>query len=173
MSGKKAVEKNTQVTQKIPENYQSAVTAAKQGDIDQAITRLNSIIKTSPVFSPAYTNLGLQYLKNKQLKEAETTFKKAIELNSSDAVAYNHIAIIMRHRGDFSDALKMYRLAIESDPEYANAHLNLGILQDMYMHELPDALQQYMRYQELTNDKDKLVAKWIIDIERRIKQDKR
>lgn len=173
MPGKTTVDKKPPVTQKIPANYQSAVSAAKQGDIEQAIIRFNDIIKTSPEFSPAYTNLGLQYLKNKQLKDAETTLKKAIELNSNDAVAYNHVAIIMRQRGDFSDALKMYRLAIESDPEYANAHLNLGILLDMYLQELPDALQQYMRYQKLTNNKDKLVAKWIIDIERRIEQDKR
>jgi len=158
---------------KTPANYSSAITAAKNGKTNKAIKLLTEITKRSPKFSPAYTNLGLQYLQNRKHKKAENALKKAVKLNADDAIAYNHLGIIMRMKGDFSNARNMYQHAIKSNTRYANAHLNLGILLDIYMYELADALQHYKNYQTLTHNNDKLVGKWIIDIERRIRSAKK
>ena len=56
---------------------------------------------------------------------------------------------------------------IKIDSKYARAHLNLGILFDLYLQDLEKALQQYRKYQKLTSDENTQVAGWIIDIERR------
>ena len=154
-----------------PQHYESAITAAMEGKTEKAIKLFSGIVEKHPDFSPAYTNLGLQYLKNKKYGIAEKTLIKAIVLNSRDAIAYNHIGIIMRIRGDFDEAHSMYLKAIKYNSKYANAHLNLGILLDMYLQKLPDALTHYKNYQTLTKNNDKLVGKWIIDIEHRIKSD--
>lgn len=154
---------------KVPDHYFSAIGAARKGETDKAIKLLTGITEKNPVFSPAYTNLGLQYLQTKKYKQAEKSLKKALDINYNDAIAYNHLGIIMRIKGDFSNAKDMYQHAIRSNANYANAHLNLGILLDLYMHELVDALQHYKNYQSLTNNSDKVVGKWIIDIERQIK----
>ena len=158
---------------KTPENYGSAIAAAKKGKTTRAIKLLSEITQKTPQFSPAFTNLGLQYLQSKKYRQSEQAFKKAIELNPNDSIAYNHLGIIMRMKGQFSDAQNMYQQAIKSNAKYANAHLNLGILLDMYLYELPDALQHYRNYQTLTNNNDQLVGKWIIDIERRIKSNRK
>lgn len=173
MPEKKPVVVDSKKVIKAPANYNSAVSAAKKGKTRAAINLLTKITQKHPDFSPAFTNLGLQYLKSKKSKKAENALKKALSLNSKDATAYNHLGIIMRMKGEFSGAKNMYKQAIKSNENYANAHLNLGILLDMYMHELPDALQHYKSYQSLTKNSDKLVGKWIIDIERRIKSGKK
>jgi tetratricopeptide (TPR) repeat protein len=158
---------------KLPQNYDKAIAAAKNGKTADAIKLLSEVTKSYPDFSPAYTNLGLQYLKNKKQDNAEKNLRTAISLNPQDAIAYNHLGIILRHRGKFNDAKDMYNSAIKSKDDYANAHLNLGILYDMYLYELPQALRHYKSYQTITKNSDKLVSKWIIDLERRIAADKR
>ena len=173
MPGKTAPTVNTNDIKIAPQNYHSAISAAKKGKTRTAIKLLTEITKNNPDFSPAYTNLGLQQLKNNKHKQAEITLKKAVKINKSDAVAYNHLGIIMRMKGEFSNAQSMYQQAIKSDSSYANAHLNLGILLDIYLYELADALEHYNSYQTLTNNNDKLVSKWIIDIKRRIESAKK
>jgi len=173
MPGKSKAVDNKNSASKIPGNYSSAVSAAKNGKTSKAIRLLTEITRKNPEFSPAYTNLGLQYLRKKKNTKAEDALKKAVKLNPDDAIAYNHLGIILRMKGDFSDAKNMYQQAINSNSDYANAHLNLGILLDMYLYELADALEHYESYQSLTNNNDKLVSKWIIDIKRRIKSSKK
>ena len=91
--------------------------------------------------------------------------------DSADAVAYNHLGILQRRKGQFEEALMAYQRAIEIDVKYARAHLNLGILFDLYLQDLEKALAQYRVYQTLTDEQDKQVAGWIVDIERRLKSD--
>jgi len=172
MPGKNdAVVADKVISSKAPKNYSSAVASAKNGKTRKAIKLLIEITNKNPDFAPAYTNLGLQYLQSKKISQAEDAFKKAVKLNPTDAIAYNHLGIIMRMKGDFTDARNMYQQALNSNLNYANAHLNLGILLDMYLYELSDALKHYKYYQSLTNNNDKLVGKWIIDIKRRIQTD--
>jgi len=173
MPGKSKTDGDKNASAKTPANYSSAVAAAKSGKTSKAIKLLTAITKTNPDFSPAYTNLGLQYLRNKKRNKAENALKTAVKLNPGDAIAYNHLGIILRMKGDFSNAKNMYQQAINSNSDYANAHLNLGILLDMYLYELTDALDHYESYQSLTKNSDKLVSKWIIDIKRRIKSSKK
>ena len=158
---------------KSPVNYNKAISAAKNGKTKDAIKLLYNITKSYPNFSPAHTNLGLQYLRNKKQAYAEKSLRKAILLNPRDAIAYNHLGVILRQQGKFSASKDMYNKALKSKRDYANAHLNLGILYDMYLYELPQALEHYKSYQEITQNSDKLVSKWIIDLKRRIATDKK
>ena len=126
-----------------------------------------------PTFSNAHTNLGLIYLNKKQLDKAEHALRKAISLNPGDSVAYNHLGIVLREKGLFTESKAMYLNAIKHNSDYAIAHLNLGILYDLYLQEFKDALEQYKQYQAITNNDDKLVDKWIIDLENRMKLENR
>ena len=84
-------------------------------------------------------------------------------------MAYNHLGIITRMQGEFQKARHSYETAINIDSEYASAYLNLGILFDIYLQDLKQALAQYEKFQTLTNNEDKTVAGWIVDIKRRLK----
>lgn len=156
-----------QQVDKLPQ-YQQAIARAKDGEVDQAIELLEKVTRTSPDFTNVYTNLGLQYLQKKDLDQAEQAFDKAISLDATNYTAYNHRGVIMRRKGDFSAANEMYLAAIKHNPDYANAHHNLAILYDIYLYDQEQALYHYKKYQLLTNDSDKQVEKWIVDLERQI-----
>jgi len=150
------------------ERSSQALQSIKAGDIARAIEQFEQIVRTDPSTPHAYTNLGLLYLHNDNQKMARQAFERAIVLDPQDAVALNNLAIVERHNGEFKKALFNYYKAIKIKPDYANAHLNLGILLDLYIQDLPKALEQYEIYQQLTANKDEKVKKWIIDIKRRI-----
>jgi len=158
---------------KVPKTYVDGLKAARSGNTKQAIQLLEATTKTHPAFSPAYTNLGLQQLKLKKLDEAEVSLKKSIELKPKNSISYQHLGVVYRLKGEFSDAKEMYNKALDIDSDYADAHLNLGILMDMYLYEFEPALRHYEKYQSLVEKKDKDVAKWIIDIKRRIAKNKK
>ncbi|MEO0578005.1 MAG: hypothetical protein AAFZ58_04890, partial [Pseudomonadota bacterium] len=60
-----------------------------------------------------------------------------------------------------------YLKAVTVSPEYPLAHLNLGILNELYLGRLAEALESYQTYQALTPDEDPNVARWITDLTRR------
>ena len=149
--------------------YEEAVGALKNGDIEAALELLLQVSRDAPDKPFVFTNLGLTYFKLQKLDLAGQAFRQAIELNKRDAVAYNHLGILQRHKGQFKEALQQYQRAIQIDSDYALAHLNLGILFDIYFQDLKKALAHYQRYQTLISEEDSQVAGWIVDIERRLK----
>ncbi len=156
-----------------PKPYIDGLSAARKGNSKQAIKLFKQTIESYPKYVAAYTNLGLQQLRIKNLDNAKESLEKAIVLNPNNPAAYNHLGVIARINGDFDKALEMYQKSLELDEDYALAHFNIGILQDLYLYDLPQALQHYEQYQSLAKKKDKNVAKWIIDIKRRIAKNKK
>jgi len=149
--------------------YIEAVDSLKRGDTEQAIELLMQVSTDAPDKPYVFTNLGLAYFKLKKMDLAEQAFQEAISRSKKDAVAYNHLGILLRYKGQFEEARKRYQRAIAIDSNYAYAHLNLGILFDIYLQDLKMALQQYEKYQALIGEEDKQVAGWIADIQRRLK----
>jgi tetratricopeptide (TPR) repeat protein len=151
-----------------PELYDLAITTAKEGQTNESIDFFRQLIDIDNEYKHAHTNLGLQLFNKKDYKLAQSEFLIAIEQDKKDAIAYNHLAIMERQQGLFEQAKQHYLLALEINPEYANAHLNLGILLDIYLQQWDKALAHYQKYQELTGAKDENVEKWIADLQRRI-----
>jgi Flp pilus assembly protein TadD len=149
--------------------YEQAIAALKTGATEQALTLLTRLSLDAPDKPRLFTNLGLTHFRLHQAELAEQAFQQAIARNPDDAVAHNHLGIIQRQQGRFQDALLEYQRAIEIDSRYARAHLNLGILFDLYLQDLEKALQQYRKYLDLTSEENAQVAGWIVDIERRLK----
>lgn len=161
-----------QVREKDPsvELFLQAISELKKDSLDNAIILLQQLVEMEPAFPKAYTNLGLAQLKQGRTAEAEKSLLQAIEGDGSDAVAFNHLAVILRERGDFEQAQDHYRKALSADDEYANAHLNYGILLDLYLQDQAAALQQYQRYQQLTGESNETVSKWIVDLKRQLEK---
>lgn len=160
--------KSTNDWSSVPQTYIDGLTFAKNGDVKNASKLFEQTIKAHPEFSPAYTNLGLQKLALDDIDAAKILFKKSIQVTPENPVSMHYLGFISRMNGDFYDAKEMYEKAIEMQPNYAAVHLNLGILLDVYLGDYPVALQHYEKYQLLTNKKDEQVAKWVIDLQRRI-----
>jgi len=75
--------------------------------------------------------------------------------------------ILLREAGKFEEAEQAYRRALETDPDYALAHYNLGVLLDVYLRRGAEAIPQYEAYQSSLAEPDKKVAGWLIDLRRR------
>lgn len=146
-----------------------AVLEQLKRDEEAVIPRLEKLSQQAPALEHIFTNLGIAYFNQEKYAEARAAFERAISQKKDDAIAYNHLGILARMRGEFEKSRQHYEQAISIDSEYAAAYLNLGILFDIYIQDIEQALTHYEKYQELTNNENKTVAGWIVDIERRIK----
>ena len=74
----------------------------------------------------AYSNLGTILKDLGKFKEAEFSFRKAIEIKPDIPEAHSNLGNILREFGKFKEAEISTRKAIEIKPDYALAHSNLG-----------------------------------------------
>jgi Flp pilus assembly protein TadD len=148
--------------------YERAIQLAKSGKDNEALEQFALMTRQHPELAIGYTNLGLLQLKSANYELAQQTLERAIMLDPGDKVAHNHLGVCLRQQGQFNKARQSYLQALKIDDNYTAAHLNLGILYDIYLDELPSALKHYQRFQSLAGGTDQQVAKWIIDLERRI-----
>ena len=73
-----------------------------------------------------------------------------------------------RQSGDFLSAEANYLACVERVPDFREAYLNLGILYELYLGKLPEALAAYRTYQSLLEAPDRRVEGWVMDLERRL-----
>jgi len=150
--------------------YGRAVARLEQGDMAEAAARFELFIADYPGYANAYVNLAIIREHDGDSAAALELLAEALALDATNAAALNHRGLIMRRQGDFAAAEAVWQQATRAHPEYANAWYNLGVLYDLYLHDLPLALEHYQTYQTLTGtlDGDPTVARWITDLERRI-----
>jgi len=69
---------------------------------------------------------GRQLVQQGRLEEAVATFRRALELDPSDAEAHNDLGNILRQLGQEEAAVACYREALRLKPHLSTAHANLG-----------------------------------------------
>lgn len=168
--GKAAEQALPKVDPKVTAAYEAALSSMRDGHDAVAEKQLLALAEQHPEFSGPHTNLGIIYFRAGEKDKALAQFQHAVELNPNSVVSLNHLGILSREDGKFKEANDYYENALRIAPDYAYAHLNFGILLELYMGKLPEALEHYKRYQELTKEEDPEVNKWIVDLERRIKK---
>jgi tetratricopeptide (TPR) repeat protein len=77
--------------------------------------------------------------------------------------------VLYRESGDYGHAEQAYRKAIEVRPDDAAAHLNLGILYDVYLGHPAEALAQYREYQRIASSSNLIVGVWIRQLELKLR----
>lgn len=169
-SGKTAAKqpsKPVDVDPQIANQYKLALATLKQGNETEALKQFKAIGDKAPQLAGAFINQGLIYLHKAQFADAEKALTQAVTANSNNTAAQLYLGVALRELGKFDKAEQAYQKAIQLDDNNANAHLNLGILYDIYLNDLNHALEQYEKYQSLTNSKDEQIAKWIADVKLR------
>ncbi len=149
--------------------YEMALVSMRAGNTSRAEKQFENIAKNHPEFSGPHNNLGILHYREGNIEKAKLAFESALKINPGSVVSLNYLGIISRAKGEFKQAQGFYEKALRADPNYAYAHLNYGILLELYMGKLPEALKHYKRYQALTEEEDKKVKGWIIELGRRIK----
>ncbi len=149
--------------------FDAAVAAQREQRWSQAEQQFQQLIEKYPQLSGPHLNLALIYAQTQRGELAEAEFKQAVQINPANLDGYDQYGIWLRAQGRFAEAEAMYQQALARNPERASTHLNLGILYDLYMGKLPQALEHYQRYLALTNDDKSPVHGWVADLQRRLK----
>lgn len=70
---------------------------------------------TNPAEAETQRRFGVQMARMNLWREAAFRFRRAVEMNPNDAMAYNNLAVALEATGDFDAALKAYREALRLD----------------------------------------------------------
>ena len=173
---------------RVKRKYAAALKTMESGNLEASAAEFEQFIDAYPHYPGAYVNLAIIYEQQEKIDEAYAMLDQALDISPDYNYALNQLGMMKRRQGDFEGARDAWLRVTKTDPDYLNAWYNLGVLYDIYMQDLPAALEAYQRYQELyvnTNsnegyytglgvyvpppviDPDPVVARWIVDMERR------
>ena len=93
--------------------FDEAVAASKGGDHPTAIARYTDVASGLPTCGDCYYNIGLEYSAMKDYAQAETAFKKAVEIKPDHADAYNGLANVYNAQKKFDLASQASAKAAE------------------------------------------------------------
>jgi Flp pilus assembly protein TadD len=105
-------------------------------EYNEAIRHFQHAIELAPTMARAYDNLGLCYYYQNQNDLAVQNYRKAIELDRNSehpsAWPYLNLAITLQFQNDLAGAESNLREALRLDPDFAQAHFQLGlVLEDL------------------------------------------
>lgn len=125
---------------------------------------------TDPAQALVYSRQGAAAHKQGNTTKAITAWQKAFELNPGDAATCNNLALLLKQRKRFSEAVTVLENGLRVSPGVPELHYNLAIISELYLLDLEQALDHYQSYQELSASSDKKVEGWIADLQRRLDQ---
>jgi tetratricopeptide (TPR) repeat protein len=121
-----------------------------------------------PEYPGPHVNLAHVYLHDKRRDDARDSLERALEIDAGHASANTQLGILLREEGEFAAAEAAYRRALESNSDHGLAHYNLAVLLDLYLRRTAEALEHYEAYQASLEEPNETVARWIIDLRRRV-----
>lgn len=152
--------------------FEQAVSVMASGDFDEAELRLKEFLLQYPAYPGAYVDLAIVQARNGDDEAAQQSIDAALALDPDSPAALNQRGMLLRRNGKFLEAEAAYLKAVTAAPDYALAHYNLGVLNELYLQHLNAALQHFEIYQDLVGG-DEQVEKWIADLKRRVAANQR
>ena len=109
-------------------NYSTLLLLREQ--YDDAISMSRRALQKPGYARPAlaHTNIGLAYLKQGELAQAEEHFHTALDYQPGLAEAHHNLGLVHERVGKRTKAIQSFREAIRSKPGYTEAHASLGRL---------------------------------------------
>ena len=152
----------------VAQAHERALVAVRAADWLEAELALEQLVLEHPSYPGPYVNLAVVYMHDERTADARAALDQALAIAPQHAAANGQLGILLRREGRFEEAAAAYRRALETAPDYAPAHYNFGVLLDVYLRRQGDALEHYELYQGSLAAPDETVARWIIDLRRRV-----
>lgn len=99
----------------------------RQGNLNQAIENYQQAIQLNPLDVEAQSNLATAYSDAGQLNQASRQFQRVLAIQDY-VPAYNGLGLVAVKQHDFVNARKNFNRALQINPKFASAQLNLGVL---------------------------------------------
>jgi tetratricopeptide (TPR) repeat protein len=87
--------------------FEEGVAASKANDHDGAIAKFEAAAAASPTCADCYYNIGVAYMQKKDAAQAETAWKKAIEVKPDYSEAMNALSTLYNNQKRFDEAAAM------------------------------------------------------------------
>lgn len=146
--------------------------AMRDKNLAKAKQKLSVITKKDHALSGPWVLLGHIAVDNNELQTAQSHYQKAIEINPDNINAYVALAKVQRHIGEFHIAQNTLVSALALWKDCPEAHLNLGILYDLYLNQPKKAQQHLEAYLFLDGYKNKQAIAWFDEVKSRTGIDK-
>lgn len=157
----------TPVDAQAQRDFDAAKAALRAGRTADAERGFRQLAAQHPQLGGAHANLGLMLRSAGKHDESVAALERAVQVSPRQPAFWNQLGVSYRHQGQFTKARDAYEQALSIDANHADAHLNLGVLLDMYLGDNAQALLHYERYLALVPGGDASVGKWIADLKTR------
>ncbi len=136
-------------------HYSLAESLFAAGEYGEAETEYRRVLAMGvDTFTSARTNnyLGLSLYKQNRIEEAIARYSIALERrNGQYSEAHNNMGIALMERKDYKAAEREFRLAIEQERTFAEAHFNLATSFE-HQQRFREAVEEYEAYLKLNPD---------------------
>jgi len=96
---------------------------------EEALDALGLAEKANPELKEIYNLRGFCYFKLKKHNESIASFERVIELDPGSAIDYANIGSNLRELGHKEEAIRLYRIALELNPDIDFARTGLEKLE--------------------------------------------
>ncbi len=111
---------------RVEQLYAAAKAAQSQGDRTGAISKYEELIRIAPDVAPAYNNLGMLYLDERQYPKAAEVLKKGLSLDPKMTSASALLGIALFEMGRYGESREALQAALLANPNDDNAQLFLA-----------------------------------------------
>lgn len=98
------------------------------GSLRQGLDRLAATLeRKSAPFAEPYVKLAMAQAETGAYDAARASLERALDIDPGSPIARFNLAEVMRRQGRFAAAIEQYGRTLAVDPDYAKAHLGLGL----------------------------------------------
>ncbi len=155
----------TEADQALHKQARQALAEAEFDQAEQYLNRMDGVHRHHP---DVLADRAMLARLRDDIGQAERLYREVLVIEPGHPVAANDLALITRERGEVDESRALLQSALEKHPEEPRLHYNLAVLYELYLLELPDALEHYRAYERLSGGTDDRVSNWIQDLERRV-----
>ena len=138
------------------------------GDYPSAVNELTTFTVLQPQSEPGFVKLAEAQLKNHAIDQAEVSLRKALQLNPRNPESLSNLGWVLVQKRRVRDAYNQFLAAIQADPKYAPALVNLAVVSQQ-MNNRPLAIKAYRDYLQTKVEPHMpgadLVKAWIAQLE--------